>query len=87
VEPSKVYPFKQWKLNGGNVETNFFLLFLIRSNAWVYGRVPLTLTFQKEVGERMVAEIGATDRCRLSVMCQYLCKVTHKFTIPGINYY
>ena len=54
-----------------------------RTNAWVYGRVPLTLTFQKEVAERMVAAIGSSQRCRLSVMCQYLCHVNHKFTIPG----
>jgi len=23
------------------------------------------------------------QRCRLSVMCQYLCHVDHRFTIPG----
>ena len=60
-----------------------FLYFFKRQNAWVYGRVPMTLTFQKEVGERMVARIGEKDRCRLSVMTQYLCNVTYKFTIPG----
>jgi len=54
-----------------------------RSNAWAYGRVPLTLTFQEEVAQRMVAPIGASNRCRLSVMCQSLCHVQHKFTIPG----
>ena len=54
-----------------------------RRGAWTYGRVKLTLTFQKEVAERMVAEICTDQRCRLSIMCQYLCHVTHKFTIPG----
>lgn len=54
-----------------------------RNNAWTYGRVPLTLTFQKEVAERMVAPIGSAERCRLSVMCQHLCHVQHKFNIPG----
>jgi len=54
-----------------------------QTNAWTYGRVPLTLTFQKEVAERIVAPIGSHQRCRLSVMCQHLCHVQHKFTIPG----
>lgn len=54
-----------------------------QNNAWTYGRVPLTLTYQKEVAERIVAPIGSRQRCRLSVMCQHLCHVQHKFTIPG----
>jgi len=54
-----------------------------RNNVWTYGRVPLTLTFQKEVAERIVAPIGSSERCRLSIMCQHLCHVQHKFTIPG----
>ncbi|XP_032782132.1 mitochondrial dimethyladenosine transferase 1 [Daphnia magna] len=54
-----------------------------RSDAWAHGRVRLTLTFQKEVAERMVAPIGTSERCRLSVMVQHLCHVQHKFTIPG----
>lgn len=43
----------------------------------------MTLTFQKEVAERMVAPITDKQRCRLSVMCQMWCDVYHKFTIPG----
>lgn len=43
----------------------------------------MTLTFQKEVAERMVAPILSPQRCRLSVMCQNWCFVDHKFTIPG----
>ncbi|PNF25888.1 Dimethyladenosine transferase 1, mitochondrial [Cryptotermes secundus] len=54
-----------------------------RKNAWSYGRTRLTLTFQKEVGERMVADIMSAQRCRLSVMCQNWCTVEHKFIIPG----
>lgn len=54
-----------------------------RKNAWSYGRTRLTLTFQKEVGERMVADIMSKQRCRLSVMCQNWCTVEHKFIIPG----
>lgn len=54
-----------------------------RSGPWQYGRTPLTLTFQKEVGERMIAGVNAEQRSRLSIMCQYLCDVQLKFIIPG----
>ena len=54
-----------------------------RNSAWTYGRVPMTLTFQKEVAERICAPISSPQRCRLSVMCQYLCDVKHKFSIQG----
>lgn len=43
----------------------------------------MTLTFQKEVAERMVAPIMTKERSRLSVMCQNWCRVEHKFNIPG----
>ena len=55
-----------------------------RTGPWKFGRTRLTLTFQKEVAERMVARIMTNQRCRLSVMCQYLCDVKLKFVIPGI---
>jgi len=48
-----------------------------------YGRVGLTLTFQKEVAERMVATITNVQRCRLSVMCQLYAHVKKCFIIPG----
>jgi len=54
-----------------------------RRGPFSYGRTKLTLTFQKEVAERMVAPILGPQRCRLSIMCQFLAKVEHKFTIPG----
>ncbi|XP_059173799.1 dimethyladenosine transferase 1, mitochondrial-like [Physella acuta] len=54
-----------------------------KSAAWRLGRVPLTLTFQKEVAERIVAPPKSEHRCRLSVMCQYLCDVKLQFIIPG----
>jgi len=54
-----------------------------KTNAWRYGRVPLTLTFQKEVAERLAAEDSHEQRCRLSIMAQYLCQTYHKFTIKG----
>ena len=55
-----------------------------QSGPWKYGRTKLTLTFQKEVAERMVARILTKQRCRLSVMCQYLCDVKLCFVIPGM---
>lgn len=54
-----------------------------RTQAWRYGRTRLTLTFQKEVAERMVANINEEQRSRLSIMTQYLCDVRVKFNING----
>ena len=54
-----------------------------RTGAWRYGRTKLTLTFQKEVAERMVAEESSDQRCRLSIVCQYLCHVSLKMVVPG----
>lgn len=50
---------------------------------WSFGRTRMTLTFQKEVAERMSARILDKQRCRLSVMCQNWCNVNYKFDIPG----
>lgn len=55
----------------------------LRRGAWVYGRGSLTLTFQQEVAERMIADIGEEQRCRLSVMSQIWTEPLLKFTIPG----
>lgn len=54
-----------------------------RSSLFSYGRVPLTLTFQLEVAQRMVASPSQSCRSRLSVMCQNWASVKHQFTIPG----
>ncbi|XP_022904059.1 dimethyladenosine transferase 1, mitochondrial [Onthophagus taurus] len=70
-----------------NVSTNLIIRWLSsiseKKSAWLYGRTPLTLTFQKEVGERIIASDSDKQRCRLSVMCQLWCDVEYKFTIPG----
>ncbi|XP_026489205.1 dimethyladenosine transferase 1, mitochondrial [Vanessa tameamea] len=54
-----------------------------REGPWSFGRARMTLTFQKEVAERMAACIMDKQRCRLSVMCQNWCSVKYKFDIPG----
>lgn len=70
-----------------NVSTYLIVKWLrdisLKTSAWTYGRTPMTLTFQKEVAERIVAPANDKQRCRLSVMCQAWCEVEHKFTIPG----
>ncbi|XP_063931012.1 dimethyladenosine transferase 1, mitochondrial [Zophobas morio] len=70
-----------------SVSTNLIIRWLHqisqKSSAWSFGRTPMTLTFQKEVAERIVAPVTDEQRCRLSVMCQFWCDVDHKFTIPG----
>uniref|UniRef100_H2YRF1 rRNA adenine N(6)-methyltransferase n=1 Tax=Ciona savignyi TaxID=51511 RepID=H2YRF1_CIOSA len=47
------------------------------------GRIPLVLTFQREVVERFVAPPGDAQRCRLSVSAQNFCDIDYKFIISG----
>lgn len=55
----------------------------LHRGAWSYGRTPMTLTFQKEVGERIVAPPLGEQRCRLSVMSQIWTQPTFRFLILG----
>ncbi|XP_053566946.1 dimethyladenosine transferase 1, mitochondrial isoform X2 [Bombina bombina] len=54
-----------------------------KNGPFTYGRTQMTLTFQKEVAERLIASTGSRQRSRLSVMSQYLCNVRNCFIIPG----
>ncbi|CAG9560926.1 unnamed protein product [Danaus chrysippus] len=54
-----------------------------KEGPWAFGRTRMTLTFQKEVAERMAARMTEKQRCRLSVMTQNWCGVNYKFDIPG----
>ncbi|XP_070589855.1 dimethyladenosine transferase 1, mitochondrial [Erythrolamprus reginae] len=54
-----------------------------RDGPFSYGRISMTLTFQKEVAERLTASTTSRQRSRLSIMCQHLCTVNKGFTIPG----
>ncbi|NXX22026.1 TFB1M transferase, partial [Podargus strigoides] len=54
-----------------------------KDGPFVYGRTQMTLTFQKEVAERLTANPGGKQRSRLSVMSQHLCTVENCFVIPG----
>lgn len=50
---------------------------------WSCGRASMTLTFQKEVAERIVAPIMSAQRCRLSIMSQIWTRPKYQFCIPG----
>lgn len=47
----------------------------------------LTLMFQKEVADRIIAQPGCKAYGRLSVMTQFLCKVEHQFDINPQAFY
>ncbi|KAJ6647598.1 Dimethyladenosine transferase 1, mitochondrial [Pseudolycoriella hygida] len=55
----------------------------LQQGAWKFGRATMTLTFQKEVAERIVAPMASPQRCRLSIMSQIWTEPQLKFTIPG----
>lgn len=55
----------------------------LQRGIWSYGRASMTLTFQKEVAERIVAPMMNEQRCRLSVMSQTWTQPTLNFVING----
>lgn len=62
---------------------NWYKDISLRRGAWTYGRSSLTLTFQLEVAQRIIAQLGDEQRCRLSIMSQIWSKPELKFVIPG----
>ncbi len=61
-----------------NIATALLLRWLAHANAFV----SLTLMFQKEVAERLVAQPGDKAYGRLSILTQWLCKAELKFDVP-----
>jgi 16S rRNA (adenine1518-N6/adenine1519-N6)-dimethyltransferase len=53
----------------------------LTSGAWPPWFSSLTLMFQKEVAERIVAAPGGKDYGRLSVLCQHLCETKKLFDV------
>ncbi|RWR99023.1 dimethyladenosine transferase 1-like protein, partial [Dinothrombium tinctorium] len=78
----------------GNLPFNVSTALIIRwlrqmhnkTGPFSYGRVNLTLTFQLEVAERIVAPVMHLQRSRLSVMCQNLAKVRLCDKIKGASF-
>ncbi|XP_015782051.1 dimethyladenosine transferase 1, mitochondrial-like [Tetranychus urticae] len=58
-----------------------------RTGAFAYGRVPMSLTFQYEVAQRLSADIFQYGRSRVSVMTQLWCNVHRKCLIPGNQFF
>ncbi|RWS23753.1 dimethyladenosine transferase 1-like protein [Leptotrombidium deliense] len=57
-----------------------------KTGPFAYGRVGLTLTFQLEVAQRIVAPVMHMQRSRLSVMCQNLANVKLVHKIKGASF-
>lgn len=53
-----------------------------RAGPFSFGRVPMTLVFQKEVADNIVAKPGNPNSSRLSVMTQHLCEVKRRYRLP-----
>ncbi|XP_065295586.1 dimethyladenosine transferase 1, mitochondrial [Dermacentor albipictus] len=58
----------------------------LREGPFQRGRVPLSLTFQLEVAERIGAPILDPQRCRLSILCQNYCTTQHRLTLNGSSF-
>ncbi|OAF71891.1 hypothetical protein A3Q56_00329 [Intoshia linei] len=54
-----------------------------RQSAWKYHRVPMTLTFQKEICDRIVCQPNSLIRSRLSFICQIYCNCKSVYDIPN----
>jgi len=57
-----------------------------RTGPFYFGRSPMTLLFQKEVAERIVASPSTKDYGRLSIMVQHLCHAEILFNISSKSF-
>lgn len=62
---------------------NWYADLAARRGAFRRNDTCMTLTFQKEVAERICAQLGSEQRCRLSIMSQIWTEPVMKFIIPG----
>ncbi|XP_017843702.2 dimethyladenosine transferase 1, mitochondrial [Drosophila busckii] len=62
---------------------NWYADLAARRGAFRRNDTCMTLTFQKEVAERICAPLASEQRCRLSVMSQIWTQPVLKFIIPG----
>lgn len=51
-----------------------------------FSRQRLTLMFQKEVGDRILAKEGSAERSRLSVLAQTVCQVRQIYNVPRTTF-
>ncbi|KAK8756918.1 hypothetical protein V5799_000379 [Amblyomma americanum] len=58
----------------------------LREGPFRRGRVPLSLTFQLEVAQRIGAPVLDPQRCRLSILCQNYCTTQHRLTLNGSSF-
>eukprot|EP01126_Amoeba_proteus_P026745 TRINITY_DN2648_c0_g1_i4.p1 TRINITY_DN2648_c0_g1~~TRINITY_DN2648_c0_g1_i4.p1 ORF type:complete len:250 (-),score=26.05 TRINITY_DN2648_c0_g1_i4:396-1145(-) len=73
---------KLWEKNGVGVYRKWSFHFkLLTYQAFAFGRAGMCLTFQKEVGHRIVSRPCSKDYNRLSVMVQHNCNATLLFDI------
>lgn len=61
----------------------FFCEMLYRRGPWSFGRVPLLLTFQMEVAERICGPIDSPFRARISIMSSFVAEPKLVLKIPG----
>lgn len=54
----------------------------VRKGPFQYGRIPMTLVFQKEVAENLAANGGSYLQSRMSIMTQNLCQVKRATVLP-----
>uniref|UniRef100_A0A1I7VAQ7 rRNA adenine N(6)-methyltransferase n=2 Tax=Loa loa TaxID=7209 RepID=A0A1I7VAQ7_LOALO len=56
---------------------------LYRQGPWSFGRIPLLLTFQMEVAERLCSPVDSPFRARISIMSAFVTEPKLLFQIPG----